>query len=48
MIAAALQRARDLRRLRDDREIADLCAEHADADAALAGEWESTLGDGLA
>jgi hypothetical protein len=48
MIAASLQRARDLRRLREDREIADLCAEHAEADEAVTRDWESTLSDGLA
>jgi hypothetical protein len=47
MIAAALQRARDLRRLREDEEIAASCAENADADAALAKEWDTAVGDGL-
>jgi hypothetical protein len=47
MIAASLQRARDLRRLREDEEIAELSAANAAADIALAREWEATAEDGL-
>ena len=48
MIAASLQRARDLRRLRDDDEVAELSAANAAADVALARQWEGTGQDGLA
>lgn len=47
MIAASVQRARDLRRLREDEEIAELSAANAAADIALAREWEVTAADGL-
>jgi hypothetical protein len=47
MIAASLRRARELRRVREDREITELCAEHAEGDRAVARDWEQTLGDGL-
>jgi hypothetical protein len=48
MIAAALQRSRDLRRLREDEEVAASCARQAERDAELSREWDSTASDALA
>ena len=47
MVAAAQRRARDLRRIREDEDIAVLCSANAGADSRLAAEWESTAGDGV-
>lgn len=47
MIAAALRRARDLRRLREDEEIAAECAANAQLDLHVLREWEVTNLDGL-
>jgi hypothetical protein len=47
MIAAALDRARQVRRERLDSEIAAACAANAERDLAVYREWEATIGDGL-
>jgi hypothetical protein len=47
MLAAAIDRARKLRRESVDREIAANIVESAEHDAQLYSEWETTLGDGL-
>jgi hypothetical protein len=48
MISAALDRARELQRAREDAEIAALSAANAELDRAVAREWAATGGDGLA
>jgi hypothetical protein len=47
MIAASVQRARDLQRLREDEEIAASCASNANLDAELSRDWDSTAGDAV-
>lgn len=47
MVAAAKEVAARVRRAREDAEIEAIMRENADADAALAAEFESTLADGL-
>ena len=47
MIAAALRQAREMRRLSEDAEIAELCAANAEADLELLRDWEVTNLDGL-
>lgn len=48
MIAAALDRARELRRKRDDDEIAGLSAANAELDRNVAKDWTAAGSDGLA
>jgi hypothetical protein len=48
MISAALERARELRRGREDAEIAALSSANAELDRSVAREWAVTGGDGLA
>jgi hypothetical protein len=48
MISAALERARELRRMREDAEIAALSTANAELDRTVAREWAATGGDGLA
>ena len=47
MVAAAREAAMRIRRARQDAEIETIMRENADHDAALAAEFECTLGDGL-
>jgi hypothetical protein len=47
MIAAALERARKIRRKRVDDEIAESCARNAESDLEVFRDWECTIGDGL-
>ncbi len=47
MVAAALERAKSLRRQREDDEIAAQCAANAESDVEFAAEWDATLTDGL-
>jgi hypothetical protein len=47
MVSAAKEVALRMRRAREDAEIEAIMRENADDDAALAQEFESTLGDGL-
>lgn len=47
MIAAAVDRARDLERARLDQEIARSVSEDAESDLALYRDWEITMADGL-
>ena len=47
MIAAAVERARKIRRQRIDEEIAESCARNAELDLEVFRDWESTIGDGI-
>ena len=47
MIAAALRQAREMRRLREDEEIAAACVAHPLEDAQLMRDWEITMADGI-
>lgn len=47
MVAAALRQAREIRRLREDAEIAAECIANAAADAQLMRDWDVTSADGL-
>jgi hypothetical protein len=47
MVAAALERARVMRRAFEDAEIAELCATNAASDPALVADWETAIADGL-
>jgi len=47
MVAAALERARALKRQRIDEEIAASLRESEEADARVDRDWEVTLADGL-
>jgi uncharacterized protein (DUF1778 family) len=47
MVSAALERARLVRRQREDLEIAQACMENAASDAELMRDWQCTLGDGI-
>ena len=47
MVAAALRRAREMRRLQEDEEVAAACIARPKADAALMRDWEVTTADGL-
>ncbi len=47
MVAAAVERARRLRRERTDREILDSIAADDERDFAVYREWEGTSADGL-
>ena len=47
MVAAALRQAREIRRLREDEEVAAACIANAEADAQLMRDWEVTTADGL-
>jgi len=47
MIEASLARARELRRRREDEEIADLCSANAELDRVVLREWAATASDGL-
>jgi hypothetical protein len=47
MVAAAKEVALRIQRVREDAEIEAIMRENAAEDAALAEEFESTLGDGL-
>ena len=47
MIAAALERARKIRRERMDDEIAESCARNAELDLEVFRDWECTIGDGI-
>jgi len=47
MVAAALERARALKRQRIDEEIAASLRESEEADALVDRDWEVTLADGL-
>lgn len=48
MVAAAVERARRLKRERTDREIMAAIAADDELDFAVYREWEGTLADGLA
>lgn len=47
MVAAALRQAREMRRLREDEEIAVACVAHPAEDAQLMRDWEITMVDGV-
>ncbi len=47
MVAAALRQAREMRRLREDEEIAAACIANAAADLKVLRDWEVTNLDGL-
>ncbi len=47
MVAAAVERARALKRARIDAEIAASLRENDEDDAQVYREWEATLADGL-
>lgn len=47
MVAAALRQARELRRLREDAEIAAECVANPEVDAQLMRDWDVTSADGL-
>jgi hypothetical protein len=47
MVAAAVERARALKRQRIDEEIAASLRENEAADALVDGEWDVTMADGL-
>jgi antitoxin component of MazEF toxin-antitoxin module len=48
MLVASLERAREVRRQREDAEIAELCRANAKLDAIADRDWGATVGDGLA
>jgi len=47
MVSAALRQAREMRRLREDEEIAAACIANAAADLRVLRDWEVTNLDGL-
>ena len=47
MLAAALRQARELKRLREDEQIAAECAANAERDLAICRDWEVANLDGL-
>ena len=47
MLAAALRQAREMRRLREDEEVAAACIAHPERDAQLMRDWEITMADGI-